>query len=79
MALDLQLRAVFAQSIRDAEESSEAGGDPSHKVLLAEKGRKGVGFAFKLLKQARHQVSLYTPALFNPERSQYVPSCDMTG
>lgn len=58
MAVDLQLRAAFARSIRDANAAAETGGDPSHKVLLAEKGKKGLGAAFRLLRQARTQVGL---------------------
>ena len=56
MALDLQLRAAFARSVRDVEAAGEAGGDPSHKLLLAQKGKKGLEVAFRLLKNARSQV-----------------------
>eukprot|EP00903_Cladosiphon_okamuranus_P014428 g13389.t1 len=55
MALDLQLRAAFATSVRDAEAAGEAGGDPSHKLLLAQKGKKGLEVAFRLLRKARAQ------------------------
>lgn len=67
MAVDLQLRAAFARSIRDANAATETGGDPSHKVLLAEKGKKGLGAAFRLLRQARTQVGL----MFSLERVVY--------
>lgn len=56
MAVDLQLRAAFERSIRDVDGSREAGGDPSHKVLLAEKGKRGLQVAYRLLLRARSQV-----------------------
>lgn len=58
MALDLQLRAAFARSLRDVEAAGEAGGDPSHKLLLAQKGKKGLEVAFRLLRKARSQVCI---------------------
>ena len=60
MALDLQLRASFARSGRDAEGALEAGGDPSHKVLLALRGKRGLEAAFGLLRRARAQVGWRT-------------------
>jgi len=56
MALDLQLRAAFARSIRDVEAAGESGGDPSHKLLLAKKGKKELEVAYRLLRRARTQV-----------------------
>lgn len=56
MALDLQLRAAFARSIRDVDAASVPGGDPSQKLLLADKGRKGLEVAFHVLQRARAQV-----------------------
>ncbi len=56
MALDLQLRAAFARSVKDVEAAAETGGDPSHKLLLAQKGKKELEVAFRLLRGARAQV-----------------------
>lgn len=56
MALDLQLRAAFARSLRDVEAAGEPGGDPSHKLLLAQQGKRGLEAAFRLLRKARTQV-----------------------
>lgn len=58
MALDLQLRASFAKSGQDAVEALEAGGDPSHKVLLGLRGKKGLEAAVGLLRRARAQVRI---------------------
>lgn len=73
MALDLQLRAAFARSTRDAEGASESGGDPAHKLLLAEKGRKGLAVAFKLLIRARQQVIICFSGNNLSDIQKYVP------
>lgn len=56
MAIDLQIRAAFARSIRDVDAASEEGGDPSQKLLLAERGKKSLEVAYRLLREVRVQV-----------------------
>lgn len=56
MAVDLQIRAGFAESIKDANTAIEAGGDPSQKLLSAEKGKRRLELTYSLLRQARAQV-----------------------
>lgn len=58
MALELQLRAAFARSVRDVEAANETGGDPSHKLLRAQNGKRGLEVAFRLLRKARAQVRM---------------------
>lgn len=70
MALDLHLRAAFARSVRDVEATSEAGGDPSHKLLLAQRGKRGLEVAFRLLRKARVQVRRYLLAILLQEGLQ---------
>ena len=65
MALDLQLRASFAWCVKDAEESMKPGGDPSHKVQLALRGKRGLEAAVGLLKRARAQVCTLSLLLSN--------------
>ncbi|CAM9269015.1 unnamed protein product [Scytosiphon promiscuus] len=56
MALDLQLRAAFTQSVRNVDAAGEPGGDPSHKLFLAQKGKTGLKVALRLLREARAQA-----------------------